>query len=524
MRSISVWPVFTGALMLSAFGAAQAQDLTIGVSAEITSLDPQFQNVSSNSQFHASVFGTLTDRDHEAQLRPRLAESWENIDEVTWEFHLRPDVTFHNGSEFTAEDVVFSIERIATIENSPGPYTAYVSSVETVEAVDPLTVRVTTREPNPVLPLDLAAIFMLDEQTHQGATNEDFNSGEAAIGTGPYKVVSYRSRERVELERNDEYWGEAPDWETVRYRMIVDDAARTTALLSGDIDFMDQVPASTIERIESEDGLKVLRYDALRSVFFVVDQTGKGPFAFDNNGDPLPADVLQDLRVRRALSLAIDREAIVERIMEGAGVPTGQFMPQGALGHVDDIPVPEADPEEARRLLAEAGYPDGFRLTLHGPNGQYPNDAQIIQAVAQMWSRIGVETEVAVQPFAGFLGRAARQEFSAWLASWGSSTGEAGNTLRSIMRSYDEDLDTGVANRHRYSNPELDALIDKVSTTMDEGEREEYMNDAVRMAMEDLAIIPVLMLQNIAAMREDLEYVGRIDSHIRPHEIRMGER
>lgn len=514
-------PVLAGLVALAQPGASQAQNLVVGVAAEATSLDPNFQNLSSNSQLQSMMFESLAGRDHNSQIYPQLAESWEMLDDNTWDFHLRDGVTWHNGDPFVAEDVVFTIGRIPHIENSPGPYTTYISSIANIAAIDDLTVRITTNEPNPVLPLDMAAIFIVNHRVVEGATNEDFSSGRAMVGTGPYKFVSYLPREQIVVERNEDYWGETPQFERITYRMITNPAARVAALLSGAVDYIDQVPPSNIARIESEANMYVKRFPSLRSVFLVLDQTGRGPFAFDNSGQPLPAEVLQDIRVREAMSIAIDRHAIVDRIMEGAAFASGQFMPEGAPGYVEDIPVPEYNPTRAMELLAEAGYPDGFRLTIHGPNGQYPSDAAIIQAAAQFWSQIGVQTEVVVQPFAGFLGRAAKQEFSAWLASWGSSTGEAGNTLNSIMRTVDADRGTGAANRHRFSDPELDALIDDMMTEMDADVRLQKMEDSVRMAMEKQSIIPILLLQNVTAMKDHLEADGRIDSRIYPHDIRL---
>jgi len=500
---------------------AYAQTLTVGAAAEATSLDPQFQNLSSNAQMQAMIFETLLGRDASAKVYPLLAASYELIDDTTWEFKLREGVTWHNGDTFTAEDVRFSIERVPTIEASPGPYDSYVAGIEEVEVIDDYTVRLHTAQPIPTLLLDLSVIFILNHRITDGATNDDFTSGSVAVGTGPYKFESYSPRQELIVTRNDDYWGELGDFENIEYRMITNSAARSAALLSGDVDYIDQVPPSNIATIEQDSSLYINRFPALRSMFLVLDQTGDGPFVFDNDGAELPASVLQDTRVREALSIAIDRGAIVDRVMEGAAFPSGQIMPEGASGYVADISAPAYNPERAKELLAEAGYPDGFRLTLHGPGGHYPNDAAIIQAVAQYWSRIDIETEVVVQPFAGFLGRAANQEFSAWLASWGSSLGEAGSTLNSLVRSFNPELNTGAANRHRFSDPELDALIDSMMTEMNPDRRLELMEDSVRMAMEKEAIIPILLLQNVTAMRDHLEAQGRADARIYAHDVRL---
>lgn len=521
-RKSIVAAAFAVALAPGGFGAASAQapsKITMAVPAELTSLDPHFHNVSTNKQFNAAIFETLVVQSELGEIEPGLAESWELIDDTTWEFKLRPDVQFHNGSEFTSDDVVFSYERIPTIENSPGSFMSYIASVDRVEAVDPMTVRIITKNPDPLLPVYASSIMMLDRETHEGKLSADFSSAEVIVGTGPYQFVSYQPQQGAELKRSDTYWGEQPEFEEVSYRIIADDAARTAALLSGGVDFADQVPASNVSRIESDENFKVVRSPSLRSVYVLLDRSGNAKFALDNDGNPLPENPFDDLRVRQALSLAIDRNAIVERVMEGAAVASGQFMPEGASGYVEDLAVPEANAEEAMRLLAEAGFPDGFRLTLHGPNDQYPNDSVIVQAIGQMWERVGVKTQIVVEPFASFVGKASRQEFSAFLASWGTSIGDASSPLRMVLTTYDEGEGTGSANRGRYSNPEVDALAAEAIVTMDPEKRDSLYQDVTRMAMQDVGFIPLMINVNIAAMKSDIEHVARIDGHVRPQDM-----
>lgn len=500
---------------------ANAQTLSMGASYPVLSLDPQFQNNVGNNQFAGSVFEQLAQRDASGKTVPLLAESWQKINDLTWEFKLRPGVKFHNGNDFTAEDVAYSIARVRTVENSPSSFINLIESIKSVEVVNPLTVRFHTHSPNPILPVELAAIFMLDKQTDEGVASSDFDKPETVVGTGPLKLGKYHPQESVELLRNDDYWGPKVDWEKINYIMIKDDAARVAALLSGRVQFIDKVPPSNVARVTSQDNLKVVQSHGLRSMYINLDQSGKGRFAFSNDGQPLPATALQDLRVRKALSLALDRKAIVERIMEGAATATGQLMPEGTPGYVASLQVPQANVEEARRLLAEAGYPEGFKLTLHGPNGTYLNDAALAQAVGQMWARIGVKTEVVVLPFASFAGRASKQEFSAFISSWGSTTAEAGNTLRSLVATQDPAKGLGSVNRHQYSNAEVDNLIQKFSTEMDPALRLGYMEEAMRLSMEDVAVVPLILMDNIAAMDKSIEYVGRIDGYVQPHDVKL---
>jgi peptide/nickel transport system substrate-binding protein len=505
-----------------AAGAANAQTLRMGVGAQITSTDPHFHNISPNNAFASMVFDNLIETDDRARTIPGLAESWRPAGEDVWEFRLRRGVQFHNGQEFTAEDVAFTLERIPQVVNSPGSFRTYTQAIAGVEIVDPYTIRFRTNGPAPTLPNDIAMVPMLDRQTHQGATTEDFNAGRATIGTGPYRMTQHRPGERIELQRNDGYWRGRPAWQTIDYRMITNDAARTAAVLAGDVDFIDQVPTTDIERLRRSPRVTLSEIDSMRFIYFAMDhmRDGPTPFITDNDGRPLPRNPLRDVRVRRALSLAIDRAAIVSRVMEGAAAATVQVMPEGTFGYAPDLTVPAADVDAAKRLLAEAGYPNGFRLTLHGPNDRYPNDGRISQAVGQMWTRIGVRTQVEVAPYASFIARASRQEYSVFLVSWGSSTGEPLAGLRSVAMTYNRDLGTGSVNRGRYSNPEFDRALQAASRELDDARRDAMLQDATRILVRDQGIITTHLQKNIWAMRQGFAHTPRVDERTRAQDVR----
>ncbi|MBR0652954.1 ABC transporter substrate-binding protein [Roseomonas terrae] len=505
-----------------AAGAANAQTLRMGVGAQITSTDPHFHNISPNNAFASMVFDNLIETDDRARTIPGLAESWRPTGEDVWEFRLRRGVQFHNGQDFTAEDVAFTLERIPQVVNSPGSFRTYTQSIVGVEIVDPHTIRFRTNGPAPTLPNDIAMVPMLDRQTHQGATTEDFNAGRATIGTGPYRMTQHRPGERIELQRNESYWRGRPAWQTIDYRMITNDAARTAAVLAGDVDFIDQVPTTDIERLRHSPRVSLSEIDSLRFIYFAMDhmRDGPTPFITDNDGRPLPRNPLKDERVRRALSIAIDRAAIVSRVMEGAAAASVQVMPAGAFGYAPDLAVPPADVEAAKRLLAEAGYPNGFRLTVHGPNDRYPNDARISQAVGQMWTRIGVRTQVEVAPYASFIARASRQEFSVFLVSWGSSTGEPLAGLRSVAMTYNRERGTGSVNRGRYSNPEFDQTLLSASRELNDARREALLQDATRILVRDQGIITTHLQKNIWAMRQGFAHTPRVDERTRAQDVR----
>jgi peptide/nickel transport system substrate-binding protein len=235
------------------------------------------------------------------------------------------------------------------------------------------------------------------------------------------------------------------------------------------------------------------------------------PFATDKSGAVLAENPLRDRRVRFALSKALNRQAIVERILEGSASVAGQMVPQGLVGWNPAL-VPEPyDPDGAKKLLADSGYPGGFRLTLHGPNNRYVGDEKIALAIAQMWARIGVETRVETMPSNLFFTRATKQEFSIFLIGFGSATGDSANGMRNVLASYDAAGGTGANNRGRYSNPEFDRLLAQADRTLDPASREKALQDAAAVAFGDVAIVPIEFQANNWATRKGFRYHARMD-------------
>ncbi|MCI0754341.1 ABC transporter substrate-binding protein [Teichococcus vastitatis] len=490
-----------------------AEDLSVGLAAPVTSIDPHFANAAPNSSFARHIFDPLVVRPPDGRPAASLATEWRAVSDTLWEFRLRPGVKWHDGRDFTADDVVFTYGRAPSVPNSPASFGGSLRTVTTVEAVDLLTVRITTSAPTPNLPIDLAAIAIVSRHVGEGASTADYNSGKAAVGTGPYKLVSYHSGSAIEVVRNDAYWGDRQPWEKVHFRIIPNPGARTAALLSGDVDLIAAPPATDLPRLRSESNIRIFERQGSRALFLSPDfsRTGESPFITDNNGRPLPKNPLLDLRVRQALSLAINRQGLAERVQQGMAEPTGQWMPPGAFGHNPELGVPPYDVARARALLADAGYPQGFRITLHASNDRYPADAQTAQAVAQMWSRIGVNTTVEAMPFATYLTRLAKQEYSMVQNSWGSTTGEAGSVLLNIVHSFDAPKRLGASNDTRYSNPALDAKIEEALSTMDPAQRERRVAAAVAESLGDLALIPMVLFKNAWAARRPLTYEPRMD-------------
>jgi peptide/nickel transport system substrate-binding protein len=512
-------------LGLAATQPAMAQNLTIAIGGSVTSLDPHFYNASPNNSVSAHFFDKLTEFDARAQLVPQLAVSWTAIEPTLWEFKLRPGVKWHDGQDFTADDVAFTIERTPNVPNSPGGFGAFVRAVQKVEIVDPLTIRFTTAAPYPLLPTDFASVAIISRHAGQNAATEDYNSGKAVIGTGPYRFTAYSPGTRTQMTRNDAYWGGKPNWATVDYRVISSAPARTAAILSGDVDIIDTVPSSDIPQLSKEARLQLTQIQGLRVIYLSPDRsrTDNPIDVTDNAGKPLATNPFNDLRVRRALTMAIARDALAERVMENTAKPAGQWLPPGAYSYNDAVPPPALDIEGAKKLLADAGFPQGFRMVLSTPNDRYPNDSKTAQAVAQMWTRIGVQTTVNALPWASFSARANRQEFGMRLTGWGSATGEASYALVNIMGTYSNETRFGANNSGRYSNPALDALTVKATGTLDDKERETLLRDAVKMAMDDVAIIPLHQLVNTWAVRKGLMHDPRMDERTRAMDIKPGQ-
>lgn len=495
---------------------AGAQTLTVGLKAEPSSIDPHYHNLTPNNAFARDVFDRLIMPDHKQQLKPGLAISWEAIDDLTWEIKLRQGVKFHDGSPFTADDVVFTFSRAQNVANSPSSFGTYLKG-KTIKKVDDHTVLISTERPYPLMPNDLSTFSIISKKYGEGATTEDYNSGKAAIGTGAYKFVEWVPGDRIVLERNDDYWGEKPKYQSVLIKPIKSGPSRVAALLAGDVDFIDNVPTVDIGHLRKESELTVMDSISNRVIYLHLDHArDNSPFVRANGGGEIK-NPLKDLRVRTAISMAINRDAIVEHVMEGIAIKAGQLLPEGFFGVSPNLQPVAYDPEGAKKLLAEAGYPDGFELTIHGPNDRYINDTKICEAVAQMLTRVGIKTQVETMPKAIYFKRASRggpdktPEFSFILVGWGAGTGEASSPLKSLLHTYDASKGFGASNRGRYSNPEVDALVEEALATVDEAARQDLLAKATEIAITDVGIIPLHYQISTWAARKGINFKARTD-------------
>jgi peptide/nickel transport system substrate-binding protein len=479
-------------------------------------MDPHFVAAQPNLTVQQHVFDGLVRIDERGRVAPGIAASWSTPDPLTWEIKLRPGVKFHDGSELTAEDVVFSYERALTIKGSPGGFASYVRPITAKQIVDKHTLRLKTAAPYGPLLQDLAHVLLVSKRAASKANAEDFDSGKAAIGTGPFKLVKFARGDRIELARHDAYWGGKPEWDSVSLRVLTSDPARTAALLSGDVDAIENVPTADLARLRKSAGHRLAQTVSWRTILLHLDQDRvPPPGVTDKSGKPLASNPFKDLRVRLALSKAINRQGIADRVMEGLALPAANPVPPSVIGHDPNLKPEPYDVEGAKKLLAEAGYPNGFTLTLSTPNNRYINDEQVAQAVAQMFSRVGVTTKVEALPLSAFLGRARNREFGVALLGWGSLASDL--ALRSLAHTTDADKGFGAWNWARYSNPALDKLIEQSLATVDPAKRETAARAASALAVKDVAFIPIHYQVATWAMKRNLDYVARTDEFTFAH-------
>jgi len=505
---------------------AAAQTLRISAAGESTAVDPHNYGFTPNNTLRAHIFEALTDTAPDLSVVPGLATRWERESDTSWLFHLRPGVTFHDGSPFTAEDVVASFCR--TINNDTEvtqSFSRYVRAFARVETPDAMTVRIVTRDPAPLLPSDVGNLSIiprrlvpagtLDFQAGptcgvEGAwpTVQAFNDGTAAIGTGPYRLVSYQRGGPVQLARYDNHWGSRPHWATVRITPVTAAGPRLAGLLAGDTDLIEAPNTADLARLRGNGAVRVTASPTTRLVFLQFD-TARSPSPFVAGGTgPNP---LRDPRVRQALSLAIDREALRTRVMDEVSLPAAQFLPDGMAGTIPGLPVLPYDPARARALLAEAGFPQGFALTFHASNNRYVNDARLAQAIAGYWQRIGLRVEVDAMPSTTFFPRRARREFSVAMGGWSADAAETLLFFQLWLATPDAARRMGSSNYGGWSDPAFDAILRDASTLMDPDARAGRLREAGRVALDAMPVAPIHFESAVWASRRALRYPGRVD-------------
>lgn len=502
--------VFLLTVLFSSFSFAQGDEVIIGLANDALYLDPHQQNETTTNMLCAHIFDSLVHYTENLEVIPGLAKEWTRESDTEWVFHLEEGVKFHNGNDFTAEDVKYSVDRVrdTIIAN-------IVSNVQSVEIVDDYTVKIETVKPYAVLLRDLEKVKIVDKDYVEEVGDDTFNR--EPVGTGPYKLVEWIKSDHIKMEANEDYWGQVPEIETVIFRPITNNATRTAALLSGDVDFINDVPVRDAERIANNSDLDLIKKPSLRLIYLHLDGWRDKSPTID-----LPENPLQDIRVRQAIYYGINVDAIVQFTMDGHAYPAEQFVQSSHLGYVEGVERYPYDPEKARELLAEAGYPDGFTVTLDSPNDRYVNDAQVAQAIASQLSKIGINIELNLMPKSLFFDYVRPGDKSSIVMSgWSATSGGAGRMYEVFLVSRDTYEGLGGSNRGHYSNSEFDQAVINASSTASIEERDQYLQKATQIALDDLALIPLYYQEDLLAKKDFIEYTPRVDNYILASEMKL---
>jgi len=482
------------ALLLSAALAANAVTLRWAAQNDILTLDPHSQNHATTHAIIQYTYEGLVRYSKDYKIEPALATSWKQMSDTHWRFELRKGVKFHDGSPFTADDVVFSFGRI---KQPQGTNQIYVSGISEVKKVDDHTVDFIMSGPNPIL-LRLIVDFRIMSkpwsEKNRSQNIQDYKAKEETYasrntnGTGPYLIKTWEPDKRVVFTINKGWWDKHQTNITeVIYTPIRSDATRVSALLSGEVDLVTDLPTQDVERLRKEPKLKILDGHEVRTIFIGMDQhsnelqysnvKGKNPF--------------KDVRVRRALNMAVDREAIRRVTMRGLSIPAGIMIAPGVHGHSKQIDiVPKFDPNGAKKLLAEAGYPDGFEFTLDCPNGRYVNDEKICQALVSMWARAGLKVRLNAMPFSTYIPKLLKHDTSAYMLGWGVATFDELPAVQSLVRTKTTGAD-GSFNIGRISDPKLDTTIDAMKIAMDPKGRDALLKEALEATRDQHYYVPL---------------------------------
>jgi peptide/nickel transport system substrate-binding protein len=501
---------------------AHANTFRFAFQGELKSLDPYSLNESFTLGVLGNVYEGLTKRGPNLEIIPGLAERWEVVEPTRWRFYLRKGVKFQNGEDFTADDVVFSADR----SREPGSdiKTRIQPSDTKVVKVDDHTVDFVLPSPNPILHYEWDTWYIVSKkwaEANNSVTPQPQAGQQAsyaalhANGTGPFIITEHQAGVRTVFKPNPSWWGKPQhNFDEVIFTPISNDATRVAALLSGDVDWIDPVPLQDVARVNASGTAKVLQAPELRTIFLGFDQyrdelkysgvKGKNPF--------------KDVRVRRAIYLAIDEQAIASKVMRGAATPAALMISPLLYDLAKDFRRPGYDPDTAKKLLTEAGYPDGFEVTMDCPNDRYVNDEAICQAIVAMLARVGVKINLLAQPKSKYFAKvlvSGHYDTSFYLLGWTPGSFDSWNVLANMYRCRDEDGKGGNNNLGNYCNPQMEELIGKILVEPDKAKRNQLIKTAYELGQNrDWAYVPLHQQALAWGVSSKVKAVQRADNLI----------
>lgn len=502
-----------GALFCStAAWSGDASRFTYSFPVDLISLDPQSTRTVYNVAFLANIYEPLVRLDADYNLEPSLATRWERIAPTTWRFTLRDNVKFTSGNPFSAADVKFSIDRA---KNERSPYRGLLANIASATVVDDHTVDLETNGTVPTLLRELPALLVLDSKwviEHGAAEPLDATKGgenylsRVTSGTGPYKLLKYQPGVQAELQANADWWDGVNRGQLVPnvvYKPIKSDATRVAALLSGEVDLIDPLPVDDIARLKSTPGFQAIVAPSTRTILLGLDLTSEELAGSDVKGK----NPFKDIRVRQAVYQAIDNKAIVDRIQNGLATPAAIAIAPGITGYDASIDKRDHpyDPDAAKKLLAEAGYPNGFGFTLDCPSGRYVNDEKVCLALVNQWARAGLKVKLAVRPPALHFAEIAKGKTDVYVTGWGTDLVLDGNNFLLDLAHSRVGKTYGASNHTLYANPLVDDLTEKAQRELDADVRNGYFRDAYAELKRDLAFLPIYNEKVVWGARAGIE-------------------
>ena len=508
---------FLAALTASPLAASTARAATFrwANDGDVNAMDPATRQETVQLSFLANIYEPLVRRNAKLGLEPALAVSWEQTSPTVWRFHLRPGVKWQDGSPFTADDVVFTLKRIQAPNSS---MRAPMSPVKEARKIDDLTVDFETTTPDPIFLQEQTNMLIMSKawcQAHNASEpvtigKEDNYALHNAMGTGPFKLVSREPDRKTVVEKNPLWWDKPlHNLDQVEFDVIASAPTRVAALLSGEVDMIYSVPPQDIARIKHTEGLKILQTPELRTIYLGFNQNRPELATSDVKGK----NPFKDQRVREAVALSIDEPAIASRVMLGLGHPTWEMWGPGVNGYDAALDVrPKVDPAKAKQLLTEAGYPNGFRVTLDCPNDRYVMDEQICTAIVSMLARTGIKVDLNAQTKSKYFNKILGPNYNSdfYLLGWTPATYDAHNVLYTLLGT--RNGKRGEVNVGDYSNPELDELTEKIGVETDLAKRNDMIRQTIEIVQKDVATVPLHQQVIVWAVKNNVEVAQPADN------------